>query len=241
MAITSADRKKAEALIYSVLDEVDKTKTNSDHYKTVFAKMNDDEFEKLFKKKFPLRFHTDVFNIVPKIEDMERAAKILDIPLLEKIRMPHLYKNSKGEAVQSKECLVGYIHLRKVQQFLTKKNSMSTDINQRDMKTGLLINYDKNGKTSDRETEALITMGLSKTTDEFVGPRADSMEAKNAMYQAISTSGMVSLSDIPKDPNDSLAMNLFNVYLIGSHLNSNILNTGYHLPYTQKKREIKRT
>lgn len=240
MAITNESRKKAEALIYEVLDALDNTKTNSDHYKQVFSKMSNTQFENLFKKKFPLRFHTDVFNIVPKVEDMEKAADILGIPLLEKINMPYLYKNDKGEPVKSKECLVGYIHLRKVQQFLTKKNSMSTDINQRDMRTGLLVNYDKNGKTSDRETEALVTMGLSKTIDEFVGPRADSMNAKNSMYQAINVSGMVSLSDIPQEPEDSLSMNLFNVYMIGAHLNSNLLNIDYQLPYTQKKKEIKR-
>ena len=39
-----------------------------------------------------------------------------------------------------------------MKQFITKKNSTPTGIDNRDMKSGLLVSFDKGGKTSDRET-----------------------------------------------------------------------------------------
>ena len=242
MAIDPKKRKKAEELIYSVMNALDVSETNSDHYKEQFAKMSDTQFENLFKGEFPLRFHIKPFEIEPQMKDIKRALKILDVPMLEKVNLPHVYKNSEGMPVQSKDCHVGYIHIKKVQQFLTKKNSMSTNIEQRDMKTGLLINYDKNGKTSDKETEALITMGLDNAVKEFTGFKADSINAKNIAYNTINTTGQLSLKDIPFDQEDSLAKNLMEVYMIGAMLKTNMITDSYLLPYysRDKKKAIQR-
>lgn len=237
MAITDKQRTEAETLIYSVMDALDNTNTNSDHYKGIFTKMSNTQFETLFKKKFPLKFHVNPFVIEPKIEDIEAAANILNIPLFEKVRLPHVYRNKDGIAVQSKECMVGYLHVRKEQQLITKKNSMSTNITQRDMKTGRLLGYDKNGNTSDRENEALLVGGLYNTLDELKAPRADYMNAKNSMYAAISATGMVTKKDVPVDSEDSLSLNLLNTYLIGSHIQSNIINKDYYLPHTLNNRK----
>ena len=161
---------------------------------------------------------------------------------MEKLNLPYLYTNKDGIPAQSKECLVIYIPLKKVKQFITKKNAMSVDISQRDMKTGLLTGFDKNGKTSDREMESLAVMGLENTMIEFSRPRADGMKSKNQMYNTINTTGMVSLNDISIDEDDSLAKNLLNTYLIGSLINSNLINQDYYLPITlkNKKKQIER-
>ena len=53
----NAKRQKAEELIYKVFDAVDKTHTNSDYYKKLFSTMSDSDFEKLCKRRLPLRFH----------------------------------------------------------------------------------------------------------------------------------------------------------------------------------------
>ena len=119
---------------------------------------------------------------------------------------------------------------------------MSVDISQRDMKTGLLVSFDKNGKTSDREMEALTVMGLDKTVKELSRPRADAMKSKDIMYNTINTTGMVSIDNIPIDIDDSLAKNMMNVYLVGSGIQSNLVNQDYYLPYTlkNKKRNVER-
>lgn len=232
-------RKKAEELIYKIMDILDKTGANTNYYKELFGPMSDKQFTEYMKKDFPFRFHTRPFEIEPSMIDINEACKELGVPLLEKVYMPFLYTNEDDKAVNSKECLVGYVPLKKMKQFITKKNAMSTDITERDMKSGLLVSFDKNGKTSDREMEALAVMSLDNTMLELSRPRADSMDAKSRMYSTINTLGMVSMKDIPIDIDDSLSKNLMNTYLIGSLLNSNLVNQDYYLPYTLKQRQKK--
>ena len=240
--ISPKQRKEVEALVYEVMDALDSTRSNSDHYKEMFAKMSDDQFFKFISKDHPFKFYTRPFEIEPKIEDAEKALNILKVPLMEKIYLPYMYTDKNGHPVSTLECMVVYIHLKKVQQFVTKKNAMSVDISQRDMKTGLLVSFDKNGKTSDREMEALSVMGLDKTIKELSRPRADAMKSKDQMYNTINTTGMVSIDNIPIDIDDSLAKNMMNVYLIGSGIESNLVNQDYYLPHTlkNKKRNIER-
>lgn len=237
--ITKKQRAEVEALIYKVFDAADKSKINSDYYKELFAKMTDEQFLKFVSLRFPYKFHVKPFVVEPSMSDIKSAFDIIKVPLLEKVNMPYLYENKDGKPVKSKECLVVYIHHKKVQQFITKKNAMSTDISMRDYKTGLLTGYDKNGKTSDREMESLAVMGLDKTMEEFARPKADSMNAKNAMYNTISTTGQVSLKDLPNDVDDSLSKNLLNTYLLGAMLNSNLINQDYYLAYTIKNKQKK--
>ncbi len=236
-------RKECEALIYETMDALDKTGSNTDYYKELFSSMNDDQFFNYMKNDFPFKFHVRPFEIEPTMSDIEKAAKILDIPLLEKVALPYLYTNKDGIPVMSQECMVGYLHHKKVQQFITKKNAMSTDISERDMKTGLLVGFDKNGKTSDREMESLAVSNLDQTMLELSRPRADAMKAKSIMYNTINTIGTVSLSDIPIDIDDSIGKNLMNTYLIGAGIQSNLINQDYYLPYTlmNKKKQISRT
>lgn len=235
----NAQRAKAEKLIYAVFDKLDPSGANTNFYKRKFAKMNDTQFKTFISGDFPYRFQTRLFKIEPSMVEINEASKVLGFPIMEKVNLPYLYTNEKGEPVQTKECLVIYAHLKRMKQFITKKNSMSIDINMRDMKTGLLISDDKNGKTSDREMEALAVMGLDQTMRELSRPRADAMEAKSEMYSTISTTGQVSLNDLPDNPDDSLAKNLLNVYMLGAGLDTNLLNVDGYLPIVLKDKQAK--
>ena len=129
-----------------------------------------------------------------------------------------------------------------MQQIVSKKNAMSTDITGRDMKTGLLLSEDKNGQVSDREMEALMVAGLDSVVEEFSKAKADAMESKDKMYNTINNVGMVKLSDIETNSDDSLSRNLLNTYLLGIHIDSNLVNKEGYLPHTleQRKRQISR-
>ena len=226
-------RAKCEKLIYDTLDALDPSKTNSEHYKQIFAKMSNEEFKKFISKDLPYRFHVTPFEIEPTMKNVYDAAKILNVPVLEKVSLPFLYKDKNGRSVSTKEALVGYLHLKKVQQFITKKNAMSVDIAQRDMRTGLLISHDKNGKESDREFESLAVSGTI---------RGDYMESKNQAYNTINVTGSLSLEELDIEGKQSLAKNMANAYLIGAGIMSNMINEDYYLPYTleNKKKEISR-
>lgn len=231
-----AGRKKAETMLYKVFDKFDKTGQNSAYWKKKFAKMSDKEFKRFLMKPFPIVFQQKLFEIEPTATDIIQGLKELGVPLTEKVKLPYMYKNNKGEPVETQECIVGPMPIKKMKQFLTKKTGWSTNITSRDMRTGLLINHDKNGNTSDREFEALQVVSLDVTTMELLGPRADEMNAKNTMYQTISTLGKVSLKDIPKEPSDALSRNMLDAYLIGSYFKSNLITPDYYLHKTLSDR-----
>lgn len=230
-------RQEAESLIYRVMDTLDKTKTNSDYYKKIFAKMSDDDFLKFCKRRLPFRFHQELFKIEPKMYDIIDAFKVLDKPLLEKVKLPYYFINKDGEPVESKECLVIYIHLKRMKQMITKKNSTAINIEKRDMKTGLLTGGDKGGKETDREFESLAVMGLDYTMDEFARPKADAMSAMSQMSNLIMSQGFVSEKELNITKDDSLGKNLLNVYLIGAHIHSNLIDTDYMTPNTAKNKQ----
>lgn len=237
----NAKRKKAEELIYKTMDILDKTGTNTAYYKEKFSKMNDTEFQKWAANPLPIRFHTKPFVVEPTMSEIEDTLNQLGTPLLEKVALPYLYVNKDGEPVWSKEAMVVYIHIKKMKQFITKKNSTPLSIENRDMKTGLLVSHDKGGKTSDREMEALTVMGMEETMKELSTYRADYMDAKSVAYQTIATTGKLSQNDIDLHNRDSLSKNLLNAFLIGSLLNSNIVNVDYMLPSTIENKQRKVT
>ena len=233
----NAQRKKAEELIYKYYDAVDTTGSNTAYYKNLFMGMSDAQFLAFCKRPLPFRFHTRPWEVEPKMEDIKRGLDVLGVPLTEKVALPYLYKNSKGEPITSKEAVVVPIHIKKMKQFIVKKNHISTGINDRDYKTGLLVYHDKAGKTSDRELEGLIAMGMDNTLKELTTFRADAMDAKSIAYADIATTGMVNLRDIPIDQVDFTSKNTLNYYLLGSSLYTNIVNQDNLLPITIKNRQ----
>ena len=235
----NAKRQQAEELIYKVLDAADKTHTNSDYYKNIFVRMSDKDFYEFCSRRLPFRFHNQVFNVEPKMYDIIDAFKILKKPLLEKVKLPYVYKNSKGEPIETQECLVIYIHLKRMKQMITKKNHVSINTEKRDMKTGLLTGHDKGGKETDREFESLGTMELDYTMDEFARAKADALDAANEMSAAILAKGFVTDEDINVKNNDSIGKNLFNAYLIGAHIHSNLIDVDYMTPLTAEARRNK--
>src|SRR5574344_1372628 len=143
-------RKSAEELIYKTMDTIDPSHTNSDYYRGIFSSMSNNEFYHFFERRLPLRFHYEIFKIEPKMYQIVDAFKVLNKPLLEKVNLPHVYRNSKGIPVQSQECLVIYIHIKRMKQMLSAKTHIAVNASKRDMKTGLLTGEDKGAKQTDR-------------------------------------------------------------------------------------------
>jgi len=235
--ISNKDREEIELLIYKIFDTIDPSMTNSDYYRELFATMNNDEFYRFFERRLPLRFHYDIFKIEPKMYEIIDAFKILNKPLFEKVNLPYMYRNADGESVQSQECLVIYIHIKRMKQFVTHKSHSALNIDKRDMKTGLLSGDDKGAKETDREFEALATFGLEHAIDEFSRVRADSLRAGSEMNSIIMTKGFVSEKDFNVEKSDSLSKNLMNVYLLGANIHSNLIDIDYMTPYTAKNKQ----
>jgi len=237
MAIDKKIREEIEMFVCEFFDALDKTGANTEYWKEKFAHMSDYQFEKWLQKKYPLIFQVRAFEIEPTFSDFEDAAKVVGIPLLEKVNLPYLYTNKDGIPVNSKECIIMYLHLKRVQQIITKKNHISIDIDHRDFKTGRLLDEDKSAQTSDREIEALAIMGLYDTMDEFTTIKADAMNAKSQAYNQISTTGTLSKEDYVVDKTDSIARNTINVYLLGCLIDTNLINEDGYTPYTLKEKQ----
>lgn len=230
-------REQVEMLVYKVMDALDPSGTNSSHYKEKFANMTDAQFNKFLKTTFPFRFHSRPFEIEPTMKNIKKAANVLGVPLTEKVALPYLYESSNGKPVYSKECLVIYTNIKKMKQFITKKNSMSLNINDRDMRTGLLNNVDKNGKMSDREFESLIVNNSPDTIKEFSRIRADAMEQKSQALNSINLTGTLSLDDIHAENDEVLSRNMLDTYFTGAQLKTNLISDTYELNSTIKNRQ----
>jgi len=229
-------RKKVEKRIYEVFDIIDTTGQNTEFYKQKFAKMNDKEFVEFFKQDFPLKFQIKIFEVDPKVEQIMDALNKIKVPILEEINMPFLYRNKDGVPVKSQPVLVVYNLVKRLKQMVQKKTGYSVNISKRDMRTGLLIDTDKNGNSTDREMESLVVQGLTDTMRELSTYRADAMDAKSRFYAEINALGMVSQKDVPVDNDDSIARNMLSVYLIGCHLSNNLVNINDITPRTIKRR-----
>jgi hypothetical protein len=232
----SAARKRCEEKIYKAFKILDKTGQNTEYYKKKFASMTDKQFLEFFKQDFPLKFQTKVFEVDPTMEEIADFLTYLKVPILERVKMPFLYTNKDGEAVSTQEILVVYIPVKRLKQFAQKKSGYSVNISKRDYRTGLLIDVDKNSNSSDRELESMAVLGLDKSMHELLTYRGDAMGAKQKFYNQISASGMVSQADVPTDNADSIARNLISAYLLGAHINSNLVNVAGMLPRTLAKR-----
>ena len=237
--ITPEKRKEVEELVIKVFDALDKSKVNSEYYKGLFANMSDSQFKNFISKDFPFRFQYKPSVTEPTMDDIEKALKVIDVPLPEKVHLPYLYENADGKSVTTAECFVGYTHHKPVQQYITKKNKWGTELGSRDLKNGRLTGQDKGAAESDREFESMAVFGFDHATKEFSTFRADSMEAKNIAYATIQSTGMLREEDIPINRDDSLSNNMLSAYLIGAGIYSNLVNTGYMTPYTVKNKQRK--
>ena len=229
--ITPAKREKMEKLIYDTFNALDPTKANTKKYQEMFSSMTDAQFDKFFKELFKdpslyLILNICDYEIDLKIEDIEKAAKVLNIPLFEKVAFPH-YTMDKNKVIVTKEKVpVGYCHVKRTQQTLAKKNGLSTTVDSRSSLTGQVTGGDKNGRESDLENSMLISLGMTEVLKELNGPRADDPVMKQQMYTAINTKGYVSLEDMDSDPANKTTLNTVDVYLLGMGLNSDLVNKG---------------
>ena len=220
-----------------MFDILDPEGHNTEFWKQEFVKMTDSEFINYMQKDLPLYFQTGAFK-EPTMEQIAEALDVIDCPLLERVYMPCTYKDENGNPMKTAECMVFPIPVKRMKQMVTKKNGMSTSINMRDERTGLLTGVDKNGKESDREFECLAISGLDNTMKELSRSRADSMGDKSVMYNTINVLGQVSLDELPDDPTDSLSKNLLNWYFLGAQLMTNLVNEDYYLPFTLKDKDV---
>jgi hypothetical protein len=224
---TKSNRQRAEALIYKVLNVLDKSGINVRKYKEFFGKMTDEQFDKYMKgflKDEEENFYLEILpnKNEPTLQQIKGALDILKVPTDEYVFLRH--DGHKDDPIRTAyKVPVGYITIKRVQQILSKKNTYSLDIAQRNMKTGQVTGHDKIARISDIESYSLVAIGADSALKEFLGPRADNSTAKTDMYKDINLYGYSYLKDMGQDITENQTLNTLYVYLMGAGLGNDLL------------------
>lgn len=240
MSIDKNKRKKIENLIYAVFDALDPSKTNTNKYMDYFEQLSDTQFDSFFKQFFADENQYLILDVVDyerefKIENVEAAAKIMNVPLFEKVVMPFVNGDPNNPIVTKYEVPVGYAHEKRVQQILSKKNTTSTEISSRSAVTNQVVGKDKNARDSDQENFALVTLNATDCLRELLGGRADDMVMKNEMYSSIAQKGYVSLNQLTNNVENKTTLNTIDVHLIGMGIKSDLVTDGLVVKRTLKE------
>ena len=232
-----AKRKEMEDLIYGFFDLFDPSGRNTEYYRNKFKSMSDAEFDQYFKLLFeqddPYLTATMVDYENPlKIENIEKAAKFLNVPLFEKVVLPYASQDPNNPIITKHECLVGYLNIKRLQQLNFKKIGISTDISERNMITGQVAGHDKNSRNSDQETIALLTVGANVSLKELMSMRADDMVMKAEMNKKIARDGYVAMDELTDKLSNKTTLNSAAVFFIGAGLMTDLVMNDYFLPKT---------
>ena len=238
--ITSEKRQKMENLIYKCFSALDDSGENTKKYQSMFKSMSDTEFDNYFKALFKDDDAYLILTVVDyehslTVEEIYSAAKVLKIPLFEDVYMPFVSMDNDNVVVTQKPVPVGYIHVKRPQQTVMKKNGMSTTISKRSAITNQVTGSDKNGRESDLENSMLAVYGLDKTLAEINGPRADDPVMKSEMLQQIYTRGYCNYDELTNDISNKTTLNTVDTYLKGMVLDSDLVTTGLMLNSTLRK------
>ena len=120
MAISKASRKKVEEMVYETMKRVEPSGRNADKYRALFRTMNDEAFEKFFRKMgsdFNNNFYMEIDLYDKKAIDLETissGAKYLGVPMEEIVTIRHI--GPDGSPIRTRYPVpVFYVHLKSKQ------------------------------------------------------------------------------------------------------------------------------
>ena len=229
------NRKEIEKLIYDTFDAIDPSHINTNKYKSIFENMNDNEFAKYFKELLSDDLNNFILDIVEyendlQMENIEKCAKVLGIPLYEDVYLPHLTMDKKKVVKYKQKALVAYMNVKRTQQLLAKKNGISISNEKVSATTNQVVDKDKNARDSDIEASMLVALGADAILQELHGPRADDTVMKREMNDSINNKGYVSLEDLTNVSTNKVTLNTINAYLLAMGLKSDLVSDTYILP-----------
>lgn len=235
-------RKVVMEYLDKFFNTLDPSGANSKLYHEKFDKMSDQQFDQYFRKflendKANLYLEIVEYERDLKIEDIEKCAEMIGVPLFERVAMPYLTGDPNNVIVSKEPCPVGYIHEKRMPQTLMKKSAASIKTDKRNPLSGQVVGDDKNARNSDSEVYSLATLGANKALSEFLGPRADDMRAKNEMYAEIAKNGYVSMEDLTDDVYNKVALNTFDMYFLMQGLRTNMIERLDNIPGPREERD----
>lgn len=229
-------RKKIQDMVIQTMQLLDPTGINAKKYQNMFLPMSDTEFAKwiegfLADEKSNFRLDIEEFgdgSRTLKFQNIEKAAKFLNVPLFEYVYLPHLSTNPNRPVRTKLPVLVGYLNIKRVQQFVTKKTGLSLDDQNRDENTGRLKGDSKGGTMTGIENELLAGMGADKILSEISGSRADNETEYNNMLSEIAEHGSVKLENIKTNAYDKPTLMKADLYFMAMGLKTDLVSESYY-------------
>lgn len=232
----SEKRKKLTQMVNDTLMAMDPTGINAKKYNDKFNSMNDQEFKKwmdsFFKDEYSnIRVDIEEFgdgSRTIKYENVEKAAKVINIPLFEYVYIPHVSSNPNRPIRTKQKVLVGFVNVKRTQQFGTKKTGLVMNDNKRDDLTGIAKGEAKGGTQSGIENELLAGVGGEIILSEISGARGDNVREYDNMLKAIAQSGSVKLEDIKTNVYDKPTLLAADLYFAAMGLKTDIVSESYY-------------
>lgn len=235
MADIKNKRLQIESLVYRTMNALDPSGSNTEKYKAMFSKMNDAAFSKwvtqfLADPKANIRLDIEEFDKSKtlKYENIEKAAKQMNLDLYEYVYIPHVSSNPNRPVRTRTPVLVGYLNIKTVQQLQTKKSTGVINDLDRDDLTGIAKGESKGGTFSGIENEILIGLGADNVLSEVCGVRGDNMVEYENMLEAISETGSCSLKDIKTNSLDKPTLLKTDLFLKAMGIKTDIVSEAYY-------------
>lgn len=227
-------RQKIQDLVIKVMKAMDPSNINAKKYQKMFDGMTD----KAFTDWITRFLEDDKSNFRLDIEEFgtrtlqwpycENAAKILNLPLFENVYIPHISSNPNRPVRTKQPVLVGYLNIKRTQQFVTKKTGLALSDTDRDDTTGAAKGDSKGGTTTGIENELLAGVGGDVILSEISGARGDNAAEYENMIASISETGSVKLADIKTGSYDKPTLLKADLYFMGMGLKTDIVSESYY-------------
>lgn len=233
MAEKSTKRVAFEKKVYDLMDKFDKSGYNSARYKDYFNSLSNKEFDdfvnKLLLPQYNLHVELSMYgkdskDKPPTFEQIEKIGKSVGIDLMEYIYMPFANPSNPDEPVVSvTKVLILVLLVRRMQQMLSKKNSLAGDTSKFNPLTNLVNADSKAASLSDTQTNALLTTNQTESVAELLTMRADDEKAEERMMNEIANNGECHLHQETLRASNKQTLRFTHTYLMAAGLVTDIL------------------
>lgn len=239
---TAQERKQAVIdYICEALDVLEGGNANSSVYRQEWEKMSLKDFTTMMTQVRDIEHRQIAYYEVIEFErdvDMNRiedCAKFMHVPLYEHLAIPDITGQTDNVVVTPYPVPVGIAHYKRMPQTVLKKNSLTLKVTKKNPLTGQITSQDKTSRNTDVETYALSSIGAKYALREFMGPRADDPVMESEMLSQIAATGSVSIEDLTSNPENKVALNTLNVYMLMQGLTTNLVGPMGILPSPKKR------
>ncbi len=221
----SKNRKKAEQIALSMIEQLAPGSQNTKIYQDFFNSLSDEEFDKFVRdvKSGEKYFVIQEPNLSKKsitIENNLELAEKWGHRFFERVWMDA--KNGAPSYLSNESYLIVKLPLRRVAQILIDKISIPEDNRSVDLLTGQPTGTSKGSKISYPELQALQARNLPDTIIELIKYRGGDMTGFNAMNDQIARTGGASINALSKLGTETKSTVVLSTYLTSMHLSNTL-------------------